>query len=63
MNTYNFKLPRYERRVFYQSFVHTNEMVDYMNHKRIDKRSVISIYNEDRFIVLIYEKIVEVESD
>ncbi len=52
--------PRYERRLFYHAFVKTNEMVDYLNHQRISNRDIVSIYQEDRFIVVIYEKIVEV---
>lgn len=54
-------LPRYERRLFYHAFVKTNEMVDYLNHQRISNRDIVSIYQEDRFIVVIYEKIVEVK--
>ena len=54
-------LPRYERRLFYSAFFKTNEMVDYLNHKRISNRDIVSIYQEDRYIVVIYEKIVEVK--
>lgn len=52
--------PRYERRLFYHAFVKTNEMVDYLNHQRISNRDIVGIYQEDRYIVVIYEKIVEV---
>lgn len=52
--------PRYERRLFYSAFLHTNEMVDYLNHQRINNRDIVAIYNEDRNIIVIYEKIVEV---
>ena len=53
--------PRYERRLFYHAFVKTNEMVDYLNHQKINNKDIVSIYNEDRSIVVIYEKIVEVK--
>lgn len=54
-------LPRYERRLFTRAFLHSNEMVDTLNHDRIHKNDIISIYTEDRYIIVIYEKIVEVK--
>lgn len=53
-------MPRYERRLFARAFLHSNEMVDILNHDRIHKNDIISIYTEDRYIIVIYEKIVEV---
>lgn len=52
---------RYEKRLFYKAFLHSNEMIDILNHDRVRKSDIIAIYTEDRYIVVIYEKIVEVE--
>ena len=55
-----FNMIRYERRLFYKAFLHSNEMIDVLNHDRVRKSDIIAIYTEDRYIVVIYEKIVEV---
>lgn len=53
---------RYERRLFYKAFLHSNEMIDVLNHDRVHRADIIAIYPEDCYIVVIYEKIVEVKS-
>lgn len=51
---------KYEKRVFYKTFINSAEMVQVLNHDHISKRDIISIYREGEFIIVIYEKIVEV---
>lgn len=55
--------PRYERRLFYRTFVNVNEMVDVMNHDHITKRDIIGIFSKGDYTVVIYEKVVEVNDD
>lgn len=56
-------IPKYERRLFYRTFVNVNEMVDVMNHDRITKRDIIGIFSKGDYTVVIYEKVVEVNDD
>lgn len=59
----NMVIPKYERRLFYRTFVNVNEMVDVMNHDRITKRDIIGIFSKGDYTVVIYEKVVEVNDD
>lgn len=57
------QIPRYKKMLFYSAFTKTNEMVDYLNHQNVNNRDIVGIYQEDRYLVVIYEKIVEVDHD